>query len=201
MRFAEMARSLLRIIAVLLLLTVQTGIVTAKEVFFPPGSLSDRVNVQDAIETWYSKHLRSMGEVPVYPAVADLHLYRLTWLRAFHHPMVFRLEVRSNGTAKLYTKMTDGKGGYAPGKLILSEEKHLTKTQVDKLLNILNSMPFWTAPSLDDKHGMDGARWILEGVSDGLYHVVDRWSPEPGEFLDWSLLLMQLSGQNLGPLY
>ena len=201
MRFAEMERSLLRIIAVLLLLTVQTAIVAAKEIYFPPGSLSDRADVQNFIENWYSKHLRSMGEVPVYPAVADLHLYRLTWLRTFHHPLVFRLEIRSNGTAMLYTKMTNGKGGYAPGKLIPTEEKHLTKLQVDKLLKGLNSMRFWTAPSLDENHGLDGARWILEGVNNGLYHVIDRWSPQQGEFLDWSLQLMQLSGQSLEPLY
>jgi len=26
--------------------------------------------------------------------------------------------------------------------------------------------------------GVDGARWVLEGVKNGEYHVVDRWSPE-----------------------
>jgi hypothetical protein len=28
--------------------------------------------------------------------------------------------------------------------------------------------------------GFDGARWIIEGVKDGKYHVADRWTNENG---------------------
>jgi hypothetical protein len=38
---------------------------------------------------------------------------------------------------------------------------------------------------------MDGARWILEDVRDGKYHLVDRWSPDTGTFREAALLLVQ----------
>ncbi len=31
-----------------------------------------------------------------------------------------------------------------------------------------------------DEIGVDGAQWIVEGIKDGRYKVVDRWSPEKG---------------------
>ena len=37
-------------------------------------------------------------------------------------------------------------------------------------------------PDGDEKEvHLDGAQWILEGVRNGKYHVVDRWSPEKGD--------------------
>ena len=34
---------------------------------------------------------------------------------------------------------------------------------------------------MQQDRGVDGAQWIIEGVRNGTYHVVDRWSPREGQ--------------------
>jgi hypothetical protein len=53
---------------------------------------------------------------------------------------------------------------------------------------------FWVTPSYGRISGPDGARWILEGRSGALYHVVDRHSPGSGAFRDACLLFLKLGG-------
>ena len=47
------------------------------------------------------------------------------------------------------------------------------------------SANFWNLPTLPDADEnaleLDGAQWIIEGVRNGTYHIVDRWSPEAGD--------------------
>ena len=49
-------------------------------------------------------------------------------------------------------------------------------------LTSLNDLSFWKLPaSLVEETNvvqLDGAQWILEGVKQGRYHIVDRWSPD-----------------------
>ena len=36
-------------------------------------------------------------------------------------------------------------------------------------------------PSAEERtDGVDGAQWLVEGIKDGRYHLVDRWSPTDG---------------------
>ena len=36
--------------------------------------------------------------------------------------------------------------------------------------------------------------WILEGVSEGRYHAVDRWTPRDGDFREACIYLLELAG-------
>lgn len=47
----------------------------------------------------------------------------------------------------------------------------------------------------------DGAEWILEGVENGRYHVVDRWSPEKGAFRETALMLVRFARLDLKVVY
>src|SRR5262249_10845266 len=88
----------------------------------------------------------------------------------------------ADGTARLTTKMTSGAGGYAPGKLIQNDAWTLTKEQTDWFLELIEKNSFWKLPAKDEtRMGCDGAQWIVEGVKNGKYHLVDRWTPENGE--------------------
>jgi hypothetical protein len=40
--------------------------------------------------------------------------------------------------------------------------------------------------------GVDGSRWILEGVDGGEYHVVDRWSPPDNSYSQLCKYLFRL---------
>ena len=142
-----------------------------------------------------------MYEFPLVDSDPGQHVYRLTWLRTFHHPMVFRLDIAPDGTAELHVKVTSGAGGYRPGWRIVNKTIPVTSIQTDTILAGLEQIKFWTMTSHLESTGLDGAQWIVEGVKDAHYHVVDRWTPGGTAFQFWALSLMELGGVDLEPIY
>ncbi len=151
--------------------------------YFPPGILEKSHQSDEFTNQWYSKHLRALREPSLWEA-SQLDLtaeaYRFLYLRSFHHPISVRLVVAPDKTATLVSKETNGKGGYEPGRLIRDRTIHLSQIQTESFLTALTEFSFWSLPTLLEAEGiqLDGARWILEGVNEGRYHVVDRWSPD-----------------------
>jgi hypothetical protein len=94
---------------------------------------------------------------------------------------------------------SDGKGGYNAGNLTLNESHDLTKAQVEEFFRLLRRASFWSAPAEDGTGGADGARWVLEGVENGRYHIVDRWSPTKSDFEDACVFLFEQSKIRLEP--
>jgi hypothetical protein len=196
-----MERHRFKLIWVALVLVGLANIASAAESYFPPASFSTNVKLNDFVEGWYAEQLHALDEKPLWPAIKDGEHYRLTWLRTFHQPMSFRVDVMTDGSATLTAKQCDGAGGYEPGRLIRNSEIKLSKDFVDKLKLDLDGIEFWTmAPRLDEA-GMDGARWIFEGSRLGTYHLVDRWSPDSTAFKNVMLNLMQASGLELDEIY
>jgi hypothetical protein len=67
------------------------------------------------------------------------------------------------------------------------------------VLQMIDVAHFWTLPSRQQDEpnpdgsvtvGLDGAQWVMEGVKDGKYHVVDRWSPSCGEYKGMCMCLV-----------
>lgn len=124
---------------------------------------------------WYSSHLYALSE-PVLSDSLPTKVFRFTWLRSFHNPIVIGLE-RSNDSISVYWKVNDGAGGYEPGKIIENSSKTLTIKEWEDYVASINSIDFWNLPTMETRiFGTDGAQWILEGKELGKYHVVDRWS-------------------------
>jgi len=153
--------------------------------YFPPGSLGHDHQRDEFTNQWYSKHLRSLREPSLWEtSQLDLtaEAYRFLYLRSFHHPISVRLVVAQDKTATLISKETHGKGGYEPGRLIRNRTIHMSKRQTEAFLSAPNELSFWSLPTFLEAEGnfiqLDGAQWILEGVHEGRYHVVDRWSPD-----------------------
>ncbi len=87
--------------------------------------------------------------------------------------------------------MTSGAGGYDPGTLIQNDTVTLTREETNRLLGQIEENNFWRTQSIQETPGgPDGAHWIIEGVRDGTYHVVDRWSPEDGEIRALGLFMV-----------
>jgi len=174
------------------LLSGQTPI--AKESYFPQDSLDETAVSSRSREQWYSEHLRALKEPSLWDSSKSqkLQTYRFLWLRTFDRPISVRLDVQQDGTSLLTTKITNGQGGYKPGKLVVNKSRKLTKDQTTWFLERMEEVSFWKLASFEkpyeigpngekvDLIGVDGAEWIVEGVKDGKYHVVDRWSPEKG---------------------
>jgi hypothetical protein len=153
--------------------------------FFPPGILGKGIRPNEFIDRWYSKHLSALREPSLWEtSQSDLtaEAYRFLYLRSFHHPISVRLVVAQDKTATLVSKETNGKGGYEPGRLIRNRTIHMSQTQTEAFLTALNELSFWSLPPLLETEGnfiqTDGAQWILEGVKQGRYHLVDRLSPD-----------------------
>ncbi len=174
--------------------------IDSKESYYFPGGLFDNFTVQ-----WYSKHLKTMKEPSLWRISKESktknEVYRFLWLRTFHHPVAVCLTVEQDGTGKLIGKMTSGAGGYAPGTLLTNKNISLTAVQVSSFLKQLEKLKFWEMPSKDKGMGNDGAEWIIEGVKNQKYHLVDRWSPESGEFRKAALMLFQFSELKVDEVY
>lgn len=126
---------------------------------------------------WYSRHLKALDE-PILRDTLSTKVFRFTWLRTFHKPIVIRLE-NDNNSITLYWKVANGAGGYAPGKIIKNKKKKLTTKEWNEFIANIISIDFWNLPTKEGSGiGLDGSRWILEGKEFGKYHVVDRWCGE-----------------------
>jgi hypothetical protein len=175
----------------LLTLLACTSASFAQGAYFPSGSF-------DQLRTrWYTKQLKALEE-PSLAALALTHRgesYRFVWLRTFHQPIAIRINVNTDGTSQLTSKMTSGTGGYDPGHLVLNETSTLTKEQTEAFLKIVKDGELWAMPTKEEVIALDGAEWIIELAKDGAYHVVDRWSPSKGPIRKTGLMMVQKLGK------
>ncbi len=154
----------------------------SQDSYFPSGALSDYDKSDSFKARWYSEQLRALDEPSLLKEAKDsgLQSYRFVWLRTFHHPLAVRLDIMSDGRGKLTVKIANGTGGYKPGTLIENTTASVTQQQTGKFLEQVRDARFWELPSFEKTSGRDGAEWIIEGVKNGKYHVVNRWTPSEG---------------------
>jgi hypothetical protein len=120
-------------------------------------------------------------------------IYLFFWLRSFDKPIVIRLNVHADETGILTTKITNGHGGYEPGKLIRNQIKRLPRITTQWFLDRIEELDYWnlSAREIDSNVvGLDGAQWILEAVRDGQYKIVDRWSPDKDPIRTLGLIML-----------
>jgi hypothetical protein len=170
----------------LLILLGSTQSARAQTEYFPKGSLNDDEKGDKFRREWYSEHLQAMKEPSLWEMSRNKnsHAYRFLYLRSFHNPIAVRVDLNDKGAGTIVVKILSGAGGYKPGHVTRNERRKLTKLEIEHLLLVMNELKFWELPSYPqmppDTIGLDGAQWITEGVKGGVYHVVDRWSPERG---------------------
>jgi hypothetical protein len=167
--------------------------------FFPSGLFyPDNPKLDAFVVKWYSEQLTALEEPSLFEAKQDptLQSYRFLWLRTFHRPVAVRVLIHPDGSGKVITKMADGSGGYKPGKLLVDKAETLPPDRMKKLLEKVEQLSYWTLPARDPKPpGFDGARWIVEGVDHGKYHLVDRWSPTKGPVRELGLYFLRDSAR------
>jgi hypothetical protein len=139
---------------------------------------------RDALDTsvnsWYSHMLFALKEPILKNYKGNKEVYRFTWLRSFNHPAVIRVE-NQGAIIRLFSKVSDGAGGYEPGKIIFDTTLALTQNQIDTINHKLEVAKFWTLPTESrDNNGKDGSEWIIEIFKDNKYHMVVRWTPMRG---------------------
>jgi hypothetical protein len=170
--------------------------------YFPVGVFSEDRDHSEFRARWYAKQLRAMGEESLSSAAASKEFqgYRFLWLRTFHHPIAMKMRIRPDGSGQLSSIEMTGSGGYEPGKVLTTQIVGLSNEQVSQFETLVRASDFWALPTRDpEREGDDGAQWILEGVKDQKYHVVDRWTPQDGKFREACLYLLNLSQIKLDP--
>ena len=163
----------------------------AQDSYFPSGALSDYDRGDSARARWYSEQLKALDEPSLLAEAKNTSTqsYRFLWLRSFHNPIAVRLDVMADGTGRITVKVANGAGGYKPGKLIKNTSRSMAQEKTDKFLEQIKEAGFWKIPSYEKTFGFDGAQWIIEGVKDGKYHVVDRWTPSKGPIRELGMTL------------
>ncbi len=145
---------------------------------------------------WFSYDLFRLNEPVLYNYPLQKEVYRLTWLRSFHPPVVVRLEKEGNRVT-LITKVlkrmpeypgysyTDRDGttrladttSAIPFKVntsrSVSEGVYEQFIQLLTQHRLLNTSPLGVRYSF----GGDGSNWILEAHRPEGYYFVTRWSP------------------------
>ena len=167
------------------------------QTYFPPQTFTSAV--ADFQIRWYSSDMYALGEKPLWPAPSGPEtIYRLTYLPAFTGPTVVTLSVPPEGDGTIAIK-TISVGRDATE---VEESKVSPRDQLVRFFALLDEAEFWTAPTELPRCGEDGAEWILEGVKDGKYRVVVRWSPdiiqhssEEKAFAEAGDLLFGIAGQ------
>jgi len=165
--------------------------------YFPPQTFAGRA--ADFQIRWFSADMYALGESPLWPNPAGiLTTYRLTYLPAFAGPTVISLTLSSNGAARIAIKTL----GEDRDVVKVDRTLPASQEQVRRFLALLDQAHFWSTPTELPSRGKDGAEWILEGVQDGKYRVVARWSPnierqsdEEIEFAEAGQFLFELVGQ------
>jgi hypothetical protein len=167
--------ALLCAIVVSALLCVRASIVA--DTYFPIKIKPGDEGVTEFESKWYSKSLKRMKEprLPECAKDSKAEIYRITILPTWGNPIAVRAQ-RHGNLFSLSARRLDGQGGYDPGYLGESKDVLLSSDDSKALAALIQNLNFFQMSTGDDFRGFDGDEWIIEGVSQGKYHVVVRWS-------------------------
>lgn len=147
--------------------------------YFPDCTFGDTIDLDDFMQQWFGKHLRSMDE-PYLHSQSITGTIRLLTLPTFHEPTLVRVEQHESNTA-ITTKQTDGRGGYGPGRVTLDHVSECDAALFYEAQDLLEEIEYWNLPVLDDACVLDGTRYVIESNIDGKYHAIERADPKKNE--------------------
>ncbi|MEO7925064.1 MAG: hypothetical protein ABIR30_15385 [Chitinophagaceae bacterium] len=120
--------------------------------------------------------------------------YRFTWHSSFDGVEIYRIE-KLNGKYKVVTKKF-GDRDTVPS----IREFSISSRTWNNIIDSLSINGFWTYPSSNERNGLDGATWILEGFkpikdecTEKNYHRLTRWSPIDTKFITMCDLFKSLT--------
>jgi hypothetical protein len=127
---------------------------------------------------WYGRLLGRMNEprLPELAKDANADIYRLMILPTWGNSIVVRVQ-RHGELYSLSARRLDGQAGYDPGKLVESKDIELDADDSKALGALIQNLNFFQLSTDDGVKGIDGDEWIIEGVSQGKYHVAQRFCP------------------------
>lgn len=151
----------------------------ADVLYFPVKRNNGDAGFSESTARWYSKSLQRMKEprLPNYAEDSRLQIFRITILPTWGNPITVRVQ-KSGSIYLLSARRLNGDGGYDPGKLVEKKDRRLTEQDSHILDSLIASNNIFSMPTDENERalGADGEEWIVEVVSNGMYHVINRWS-------------------------
>jgi len=162
-----------------------TASAVADDSYFPIKTKTGGEGVTEFESKWYGQSLERMKEprLPEFAKDANAEVYRITILPTWGNSIAVRVQ-KHGELYSLSARRLDGQAGYNPGKLVESKDIALGADDSKTLAVLIQNLDFFQISTEDDVRGMDGDEWIIEGVSQGKYHVAVRWcapSYDPGK--------------------
>jgi hypothetical protein len=169
--------------------------------YFPAGTFYSHKKADEMAQDFNSARLAAMNE-PVLSSLTapDVEIYRFSWFRSFHPAVAVRLW-RAGSERCMSVKQLDGLGEFQgdeyvpPRSLAVDQVRPLTAGEWDKFSSLLEGADFWGMSGKGDgARANDGASWIMEGVRNRQYHVVERQSPKDTTYGKAGVYLIRISG-------
>jgi hypothetical protein len=148
-------------------------------VYFPPE--------QTHVPTTYVA-LVSLSEPSLFEAAKDTSVF--SFRASYFSPVpereiAVRLVVNSDGSGQIASAISPGAGSG-----VKRTQNKVSVADVNKLLQLLAKVGFWSISSTEDDakktdaadrkaYVMDGSYWMVEGVHEGSFHYVYRQNPKP----------------------
>jgi hypothetical protein len=153
-----------------------TASAAADDPYFPVKTKTGGEGVTGFESKWYGQSLERMKEprLPEFAKDANADVYRITILPTWGNSIAVRVQ-KHGELYSLSARRLDGQAGYNPGKLVESKDIALGEDDSKTLGVLIQNLNFFQMSTEDDVRGMDGDEWIIEGVSQGKYHVAVRW--------------------------
>jgi len=150
---------------------------------------------------WFSLRLYTFKEPLLFNKKVQKEIYRFTYFRSFHNPIVIRIEMENN-ICKIYYKVWDIYKDSFPGVIIIDDNKEININDWSKFQQFIKASNFWNRKDYGRPiMGIDGSEWIMEGVNPEEYKVITEWSPRIGNFRDACLFLLSLTDLEIKNLY
>ncbi len=134
-------------------------------------------------ESYYTKYLAAMIEPSVVAPLTNgvQKVFRLTYLRSFHDPLVVRLTMR-DGIFEMRAVQLERDREWRPVKIIHDETKKLNQEDSAALAQMLEKEDFWKeftdGETLVMEMIRDGSTWIFEMHDANGYKMVEVRSPQ-----------------------
>lgn len=147
--------------------------------YFPLGVFGQNTDK----ERQYASFLAAMREPSLFEIArkSEITEYRLL-LPLSDRALSFRLELLVDGTGEFtMTRVILDSG--KPHSVVVKDRVPIRAERVREFLALVEKADFWKSeteePRDKAKHGTEGILWVLEGITNSVYHVVERATKDP----------------------
>lgn len=142
----------------------------------------------------WSSLLYIAREPVLYNFYLKKDIYRFSWSRAFHEPIIISLIKENNKVMIQWKKIRlgDGRIQYIEDGSTF-QKKDLSLDCWAHFEKILDEAHYWEMLPYYSIIGLDGSTWIIEAHLEDKYWFVNRWAPRDN-FQKCGMYLIELSG-------